>query len=81
MFEFFSKHQIPKTESISHVEFATASPGVSPVSHWVMIEAQEHPLQISTVSIKADPDQQRLVGTTLNVARMVLDVRRIPVKS
>jgi hypothetical protein len=72
MFDFFAHHVIPADESLRQIDFATADPGVSAWSHWVGIEAQIHPLQLSTVSLRCDPGRRRFAGTTLNVARLSL---------
>jgi hypothetical protein len=75
MFDFFAHHVIPRDESVRQVDFATANPGVSAACHWVGIEAQTHPLQVSAVHIRFDPGKRRFVGTTDNVARLFLDLR------
>ena len=72
IFNLFARHKIPDDESISEINFSTANPGISSSSHWVSIEAQQHPLALSTVVIRYDPPQQRFSGTTVNVARLAL---------
>jgi poly(3-hydroxybutyrate) depolymerase len=78
MFDFFARHAIPREESLRQVEFATADPGVSARSHWLGIEAQIHPLQLSSARIRYDPGRRRFVGTTSNVARLSLRVVHLP---
>jgi poly(3-hydroxybutyrate) depolymerase len=72
MFDFFTHHRIPEDESLRQIDFTTADPGVSARSHWIGIEAQIHPLQLSSVSIRCDPGRRRFTGTTRNVARLSL---------
>jgi pimeloyl-ACP methyl ester carboxylesterase len=74
LMEFLSRHTLPRTEEVRQVDFSTASPGVSPRCHWAIIENQLHPLQLSTVHLRLDPDKRRISGTTENVARLILDL-------
>jgi poly(3-hydroxybutyrate) depolymerase len=74
MFDFFARHAIPSDESVRHVEFTTASPGVSAKCHWLTIEAQIHQHKLSSASVRCDPGARRFVGTTDNVARLSLNV-------
>jgi dienelactone hydrolase len=78
MFDFFARHVIPWEESLRQVEFATADPGVSARSHWLGIEAQTHPLHLSSARIRYDPGRRRFVGTTSNVARLSLRAVQLP---
>jgi poly(3-hydroxybutyrate) depolymerase len=77
IFEFFSRHTIPADADVRQVEFVTASPGVSAWSHWVGIEAQIHPLKLSTARVRYDPGQRRFVGMTTNVGRLALDLGHV----
>jgi predicted esterase len=72
MFDFLAHHTIPDDESVRQVDFSTADPGVSAWCHWAGIEAQTHPLQLSSLSVRCDPGRRRFVGTTTNVARLSL---------
>jgi dienelactone hydrolase len=74
MFEFFQHHVRPETAAVRHIEFHTASPGVSASSHWVAIEAQTRQLEPSSVDISLDPKTRRFSGTTDNVARLCIDL-------
>src|SRR5262249_1595436 len=58
-------------------EFVPASPGVSAWCDWAGIEAQVHPLKPSRVQLHWDVDQQRVSGTTDNVARLAIDVSQL----
>jgi dienelactone hydrolase len=74
MFNFFASRRIPAIADVRHVEFVTASPGVSAQSHWATIEAQVEQFKPSSVSIDHDPKACRFSGKTENVARLALDV-------
>jgi dienelactone hydrolase len=77
MLHFFARHTTPQRGDVRHVEFATASPGISARSHWVTIAAQAVPLRMSAVEIDHDPMARRFVGTTENVAWLCLDVSHL----
>jgi poly(3-hydroxybutyrate) depolymerase len=74
MFDFFARHEIPQPKDIHQVDFVTASPGVSARCHWATIECQTRPLQLSSISIRWQPDERRFSGTTDNVGRLMLDL-------
>jgi hypothetical protein len=62
---------------VADINFSTANPGISSSSHWVSIEAQQHPLAKSVVVIRFEADHQRFVGSTENVARLGLKLGHI----
>jgi len=70
MMDFFARHARPGSERIRHIDFCTASPGVSAHNNWLSIEAQIKQLQLSNADIRFDPGMNRFVGTTENVARI-----------
>ncbi|MBN2563872.1 MAG: prolyl oligopeptidase family serine peptidase [Phycisphaerae bacterium] len=72
MFDFFKRHTSPERHAVRHVEFATASPGVSARCHWVGIEAQVHAMKPSKVDIRLDTKARKFSGTTENVARLAV---------
>ncbi len=72
MFDWFARHQIPASESVRTVRFATANPGISASSHWVTIEQQSQALGLSAVEIEWNPDARKFEGRTTNVARLSL---------
>jgi len=78
MFDFFARHCRPTEASLRQVDFITVNPGVSAWCHWLCLEAQVHPLQPSTVSVRYDPGHRRFVGTTDNVARLSFRLGQIP---
>jgi predicted esterase len=78
MFDFFARHKLPEAGSVHQVDFITVNPGVSATLHWATIEAQTQALRPSLVSLHYDPDQRRFSGTTVNVARLTLDLHHVP---
>jgi dienelactone hydrolase len=77
MFDLFARHRLPQPGTIRQVEFATASPGVSAWRDWAGIEAQIHPLELSTVSLRCDPGLRLYTGKTQNVARLALKLENL----
>jgi pimeloyl-ACP methyl ester carboxylesterase len=77
MFAFFGRRQVPARAAVRAVEFRTASPGVSGWCHWVGIDAQRKAMLLSKVEMRHDPGQRTFVGTTDNVARLVLDLAHL----
>ena len=78
MFDFFRYHQRPELESIHQIRFRTASPGVSASCHWVAIEAQQVPHEISSIEIRYDTTDRRFTATTDNIARFSTDIAHLP---
>ncbi len=78
MFEFFKERTLPERKDVRHVEFATASPGVSADCFWARVEAQLKPNELSTINIDHDPAKSSFKGTTKNVALLALDVSHLP---
>jgi dienelactone hydrolase len=73
MFDFFARHKIPADESCRRVRFTTVNPAVSARCHWVGILAQDRQLEPSSVDLRCDPGKRRVVGTTTNVSRLLLE--------
>ncbi len=78
MFDLFAKRSIPDLQSVRHVQFTTANPGVSSTCDWVAIESQLTNLEPSHVDIQLDPWSHRFIGKTFNVARLRLDLESAP---
>ena len=64
----------PETHDNRRFSFTTVNPGLSARCHWVVIEAQEHWLEPSTVTVEIDPGARRIVATTENVSRLRFDL-------
>jgi poly(3-hydroxybutyrate) depolymerase len=74
MFDFFARHARPGKRRIRAIDFCTANPAVSATNNWLTIDAQQHQLEMSSVSVRFDPGLNRFVGTTDNVARLAFDL-------
>lgn len=72
MFDMFARHAIPRDETLRDINFTTANPVVSSRCHWLAILAQQTQLQPSSVQIRWDPGARRFVGSSTNVARLLL---------
>lgn len=72
MMEFLQHHALAADGAVNHVEFFTASPGVSAKCHWATIEAQIRPLAISSINLNRDPAARAVSGSTDNVARLAI---------
>lgn len=73
MFDFFSRHRIPRDAEVRQLRFVTVNPGVNHRSHWLGIEAQERALLPSEITAQWDPGLRRVVASTRNVARVVFE--------
>ena len=73
-FDLFSKRRIPVSTEVRHVDFTTANPEVTSHCHWVTIDQQEKPLEISSVDLNLDPHIRRFSGTTKNVRGIRFDL-------
>ena len=80
LFDFFERRRIPARAEVRSLEFSTANPAVSGWCHWAGIDAQRQSMQISTVKLQHDPGKRRFEGSTINVARLVLDLSHLPAK-
>jgi pimeloyl-ACP methyl ester carboxylesterase len=74
LFDFLSRHTLPKRAEVRKIDFTTASPGISARSYWATIEAQQHAFKFSHVELTCDPQKRRFAGKTDNVARLALDL-------
>ncbi len=66
LFNYFKWQSIPELNDINHIEFHTASPGISASNYWLTIEQQEEPLEFSTVDFQKEKDT--ITGEATNVA-------------
>ncbi|MHC5113309.1 MAG: carboxylesterase family protein [Planctomycetota bacterium] len=74
MFEFFRERSRPPRAEVDHIEFHTASPGVSAWSRWVGLEQQVEAMEFSSVVIDLDRAARAFDATTENVGRLVIDL-------
>jgi dienelactone hydrolase len=75
MMDLFKSVKIPLDKDVKEINFTTANPGVSGRDHWLIIEQQIHPIEISNVQIHREG--AGLVGATKNVAALNLDLKPI----
>ncbi len=73
MFDLFHRSQISPTDETRHVTFSTMNPGVSASMRWLSILQQQRSLEPSSATIRCDPVGRRFVGSTSNVATLLLD--------
>ncbi|HKL31644.1 MAG TPA: prolyl oligopeptidase family serine peptidase, partial [Tangfeifania sp.] len=66
LFNYFKWQAIPELNEINHIEFHTASPGISASGYWLTIHQQEEPLEFSSVDFKQKNDT--ITGSATNVA-------------
>jgi dienelactone hydrolase len=78
MFDFFARHRLPDSDELRDVDFRTVNPAISSRCDWLAIDAQVRPMQMSHVRMRCDPHSARFVGTSQNVARLSIDLRRLP---
>jgi dienelactone hydrolase len=74
LFNFFARHVRPGKDKILDIDFLTSNPAVSSRNNWVMVDAQQEQLSMSEVHLHLDQGMGRFSGTTVNVARMALDL-------
>jgi dienelactone hydrolase len=73
---FLRDHRIPKPSEVKKIDFVTASPAVSSRAHWLAIESQVKALLPSEIHLELDAEHRKFRGTTENVARLALDLKR-----
>ncbi len=74
LLDFLVRHELPAAGDVRRIDFVTAAPGVSPRSHWAVVEAQVRPFERSEIHLDADLPTRTVSGTTVNVARLALDL-------
>ncbi len=74
IFDYFKLHSLKPVKDMQHIEFYTASPGVSSRSGWLVIQNQESQFEFSQVNMSWDPEAKVVSGTTSNVSGLGLNV-------
>jgi len=77
IFDFFKARSLKESSSMKKFEFYTASPGVSPKSHFLGIHQQIVPLEISSVDFNREKES---VLTTNNVGFLCIDIQKMGAK-
>lgn len=67
LFDFFRWHQRKPDSLVNHIDFITASPGISASCYWAIVQQQQHPLNYSRIQLSRDTANRRITGTTENV--------------
>lgn len=78
IFEMFKRRVLPLDADVRHVDFTTVDPGVSARCHWLTIAQQIHALQVSHADIRLELKSRAFSGTTLNIARLGIDLIALP---
>ncbi len=72
LFDYFSRHALPKTEMVREISFSTANPEISAKNHWLVIISQLEQLKLSKVNFTFDPGKNRFTGKSENVYQLAL---------
>lgn len=67
LFDFFKWHSRSPDSAVNHIDFTTASPGISARFRWASVIQQLRPLQYSRLQLHRNHVQQSISGTTENV--------------
>lgn len=74
LFEFFKWHTRAVDSSVDHIDFTTASPGISSSFRWASIEQQIYPLQYSRIQLHRNRKTGTISGITENVRLLKLNL-------
>ncbi len=72
LFDFFKWHSRSPDSAVNHIDFTTASPGISARFRWASVIQQLHPLQYSRLQLHRNQQQQIISGTTDNIRLLQL---------
>lgn len=75
LFNYFKWQSIPELNEINHIEFHTASPGISASNYWLTIHQQEIPLEFSSVDFSRKNDT--ITGKTTKVAAIEFHLSKL----
>jgi hypothetical protein len=78
LFDFFKWHARPLDSAVNHIDFMTASPGISSSYYWAAIQQQIHPLQYSHIQLNRDKTAKTISGSTENVRILKLGLKDFP---
>ncbi|KAA9035697.1 prolyl oligopeptidase family serine peptidase [Ginsengibacter hankyongi] len=67
LFDFFKWHSLPVDTAVNSIDFTTASPGISANYHWVSIQQQIHPLELSHIQLLRNKLKNNISGATENI--------------
>ena len=75
LFDFMRQNTIPPINRVSHINFRTASPGVSSTHHWAKVNQQKRHYEISSVDLRKTNDT--IAGTLQNVQNITLMLSKL----
>jgi len=75
LFDFLRQNTIPPINKVRHINFRTASPGVSSTHHWVRVNQQKRHYEISSVELRKTNDT--IAGTLQNVQNITLMLSKL----
>jgi pimeloyl-ACP methyl ester carboxylesterase len=79
IFDYFKLNSIPTPQQKNHIEFHTASPGVSASNYWTRIDRQTQSFRFSNVVF--DHAKDTITGTTDNVQGLTLFLSMFDLKN
>ena len=74
LFEYFKWHTRLPDSAVDHIEFTTASPGISATYRWATIYQQVHPLEFSTIKLDRNKQSKTIRGSTENILLLQIDL-------
>jgi len=77
LFEFLKQNTLPDPRSVLEVDFTTINPSISSRCDWVVVEAQERPMEPSRVQARIDPEKREIHLELDNVARFALELETL----
>ncbi len=78
LFAFLKWHSRPVDSAVHHINFTTASPGISATYRWATVLQQLHPLQYSRIVLQRQQHKKSISGTTTNVRTLQLALNAWP---
>lgn len=79
LFDFMKQNTIPAINEVKHIEFRTASPGVSATNYWVQVNQQIRHYEVSTVDLKKNGDT--IAGKLENIESITLMLSKLNFKN
>lgn len=74
LFDYLQEHRIAADSAVYTIDFKTTNPAISSTMHWLRIEQQLQPLQISHVQVKRDRKAKTISGSTENIRLLGLNL-------
>lgn len=77
LIEFFKSHRIADPFRISHLEYATPTPGVSDSCFWARVYQQRRACELSRIDLRLARNPWSVSGTTENVSLLAIHIDAI----